>query len=563
MAVLRSLFRKVLGESATEQSAALGEPAAEQSAATASSTVDAVSPVVEDPAIVLVHDFADAQPVAILGYDFTTPDVLRAAIAFGFQPIALYAPDGAAAPGSAISIARAAVAALGVTPQPSFLGADLAIEVLDEGTFGRLLAERGIPILVGAYGLRERDYFRDNLLFARNHLKFEGQILHPAFLADYYRNPNRRYAIIGFPGSGNMIFQNIYAKLFPPQSVPMWAKEPLSAVIAQFALSYWSSLSNMIADAFDDAGRWQHVAGPSHARYGAMYLGLRDQMAPAVVAGLPMRSHVWSNPWHTSHEPLTSESIAFFDKQNFHITQIWRHPLDLIVSNAAKITSAVGDRAPQLLLQNDDWMESILDDVEAYCKLIVEHKDAVSSLRYEELLATPVPMIRRMAEILDVTCDDGRAEEIWSSLDGRPLSASGHLWDPRAGKWREFIPARLARRIRGSRLREYAEAMGYEMPLEAFEGTRAELPSHKCKPLDVAWQDARWESSTGKRHAIMHPKLYREQDSKIGLLMISAREFEAPMERLRRSPVLADVLSAGRLKPWPEAPLIAEFLGLR
>src|SRR5690606_24636284 len=114
---------------------------------------------------------------------------------------------------------------------------------------------------------------------------------------------------------------------------------------------------------------------------------------------------------------------------------------------------------------------------------------------------------------------------IWVALEGKPLSGPGHLWDPRAGKWREFISPRFAKKIVNSRLREYAETMGYELPAEAFVGNRSDIPPHKCNPLDLAWQDGRWASSTGKRHAIQHPDLYRLHDKAAGLLLVCGRRF--------------------------------------
>jgi hypothetical protein len=506
------------------------------------------------------------RPIAILGYDFNTPDVLRTAIAFGFTPVLLHAPNGAVAAGTRIVISPEEIEALGIRPTRNFQGGSINIEVVDDIEFCQRVNQLELVVVVGSYGLRDRDYFRDSLLYARNRLKLKGQLLHPGFLADFYRSPNRRFAIIGFPGSGNMIFQNICSALSPAPSVPIWAADPLSAAVSQFALSYWFSLSAFLSGAFDEAGRWQDAAAPSHMRNGAIYIDLRDRASPAVVAGLPQRSYVWSNPWHTSHEPLTDHSLKFFAEQNFQVIQILRHPLDVIVSNAAKITALSGDRAPQVLLQNDDWVAAMLASVGEYYEHMNDHhtSNEVEFLRYEELLASPNAVIRRLASILGVECNEAKADEIWAALGKATLSQDrGHRWDPRAGKWREFISPRFAKRIVESPLCKYARNFGYEIHEESFTGQRAAVPVHKSDIFDIAWQDARWESSTGKQPAILHADVYRVHDQENDLLMVCSKSYAPIMESIRHSTVFLDMLAAARIIPWREPSLIAPYLKLK
>jgi len=362
-----------------------------------------------------------------------------------------------------------------------------------------------------------------------------------------------------------MIVQNICWQLRSAPPTPFWARTQLAAALTQFAMSYWNSLRRILASAFDDHGRWQDVSAPTHLRFGGIFIALRDVNSPVIIGGLPQRSYTWANPWHVGHEPLTMQTLSFLTSQNFHVMPVMRHPLDLVVSNAAKITIASGERTPQLLLQNDAWMDNLLKAVEAYYAELAEHQGAsgITLIRYEELLASPVRVIRQIAEVLGVKCNDGDAGRLWEKLGNKPVVGIGHLWDPRAGKWKEFIPARYAERIRASHLRECAEALGYRLEAEDFKGTRSEISPNACDPMYLALEEGRWQCLTGKQPAITHPDVYRVVDQKSGLLMVCSNQYAETMERLRNSPVLRDLLAAGQLGSGSEPPLVEDLLELR
>lgn len=498
-----------------------------------------------------VHGDRPPQPIAIFGYDAGTPNLLSAARAVGFEPTFVHAPDGGIS-GDEIVVA-----------EPG--GRHLRVPAVGAEDFRRAVEEKDVPVIMGAVCGGDGDVIAAAIQQSRAALNLSSGMHHPAVLSDNHRNPNQRFAIIGFPGSGNMIVQNVCWRLKPAPRRPFWGRDPVSARVTGDALSYWSALNAELETAFDAEGRWQTVAGPTHMRYGNVYISVRDYKTEVLIAGLPQRSFTWANPWHTGHEPLTAKTRDFFTARNFHILQILRHPLDLVVSNAAKITIASGERVPQLLLQNDRWMDGMLKAVEAYYAGIADHLGAlgVSFVRYEALMADPVRTIRHLAEILGVRCTDDNALNIWTELGNKPLASVGHMWSPGAGKWRKFIPPRFSERIRASRLREYAEEAGYRMDAEDFEGTDVEMPSNVCDPMYLAWEEGRWELLTGKPCAIEHPAIYRLHDDESGLLWVGAREYEATMERLRHSKRLEDLLAAGRPLAPSEPPLVADLLGLR
>jgi len=140
--------------------------------------------------------------VAILGYDSNTPAVLKIAIALGLQPVALHAPNGAIEAGTTLRLSRREIEDFGGDPGGSATADSVSIDVVSRDDFARALADESITLLIGATETADRDWFRENVLLARNRLWFTGKILHPACFCDHYRYPDRRFAMIGFPGSG-------------------------------------------------------------------------------------------------------------------------------------------------------------------------------------------------------------------------------------------------------------------------------------------------------------------------------------------------------------------------
>lgn len=507
------------------------------------------------------HALGPPQPVAVLGYDAQTPEILDAAIATGCAPVLLHAPDGTIPVGSRVRPRGQALWRMRLFSRFSCRGHGEGIDVVNANAFRRSVRQSDIPVLLGCIGRTGRNSVGRLLSYAREVLGLTGDVLHPVVLCDRYSNPHKRFAVIGFPGSGNMIVQNICQELLPSSGHPIWARDPLSAKLTSYALSYWGSLREQIAHAFDNDDCPQVVAGPTHMRYGNFYLSMRDHPIEVFVAGLPQRSHVWANPWHSGHEPLTAKTLEHFSEQNFHLLQILRHPLDLVVSNAAKITVASGERVPELLLQNDDWMEGMLQAVEVYYAGIAENQNAsgVTLLRYEALMADPVRTIMQLAELLGVECAESGAGAIWSALSNRPLAGAGHKWAPGAGKWRTFIPRRFVDRIRASRLREYAEAVGYRFEATDFEGSRDAIPENVCNDMYLAWEDGRWEVITGKPRALVHSDVCRVHDEESGLLALGARQYELAIDRLVQSSDLRNLMAAGKGDAW-EPPLLSAFL---
>ena len=411
----------------------------------------------------------------------------------------------------------------------------------------------GAPILVMDTTAADQDRFIAARQRLREEWQLENRILHPSFLCDYHRRPSPHYLITGFPGSGNMAFQNVLDRIVRhPAFLPMAQSErdPLDHVLAQHALWYWYSLSGTILSRYGSE-RESDVSGPTHMRYGTLNVRVKGQTI--VFCGLPQRSYAWANPWSSNHEPVTRSMLDFFEAQSFTVIYILRHPLDVLVSDAAKMTVSSGRRAPTVMLANPEWLAGALERMVGYLRGVVENRARLYLPRYEDLLRDPAGTVSDMSSALGRRIGAADCQAIWKEIDGRDLSHSNHRWDPREGKWLEFVPRSAAGQIEQSGLVELAAELGYPIDL-----TRLEERTPDPEGIDfqfLAGTDHRWYAPTGKRPAYMHPSVRSERVSGVRLICAS-HQFERAHELLS-SPLMLDLLAASRLDTWGEPSEIA------
>ena len=469
-------------------------------------------------------------------------EILKACSALGFAPVGIHDPSRPTLEDVVVEDRR-------LVPLPRRAK---RVRSLSEGEFRELARETGAPIVLVDVALSDRDHFREGILRLRNAFGLRNRVLHPSFLCDYYRSTHTRYLITGFPGSGNMAFQNALDRIVRSRSFAPDTRGPdaLHDTMVRNALWYWQSLSGTVLGWLDDAGRTSELSGPTHVRYGNFFVHLGSG-APVVLSGLPQRSYVWANPWTSTHEPLTTEMLDFFDQQSFRVIHILRHPLDVLVSNAAKISVEAGRRAPLALISDPSWLRPALSRLVQYLRLaLAQQHRAVVTVRYEDLLAHPARCIADLSGALGSRLPTAECESIWKEIDGRTLSGDvGHFWDPRAGKWREHIPSRCREAIEQSGIVELAERLGYIIDLEALDDLRdagAELD-----PYLLAVADARWQPPIGKPPAYRHADLRNERLESGVRLIAPASCFDRCSAGLG-GPLLRDMLDASSLEPWRE-----------
>lgn len=417
------------------------------------------------------------------------------------------------------------------------------IPALDEQAFLRAAADPDVEIIAGAYGQRERDHFLRVLLYCKNKLKIKRWLRHPAYMLDRLSINCDGYICTGYPGSGNMLIQNILAHLTRHKQNANWNNAENSAARA-YAFSYWSTLSNYIESHFYSNGFWKSYTGPTHEKYGSLYFNLDGPEGQSVITGLPANAHFWANPWTSSHEPPTASGIDFFEKYGCKFIYIIRNPLDILVSLAGKMTWAGKERAVDWLIDNPKWFEDALQSITYYFQQAKENRDRLVLAHYENFLNSPAQSIIDFAIAIGSPINEHEAKTMWESLSGASLTAdAGHYWQPSEGKWMKYIPVEYKRMIKNTGIISLAREFGYTIDLAHLKRRHGDARLTKMPDNAIlALEETRFFSGTGKQHSITSSDTVVIKDKK--LVAATYKMHEEQFRRLLGSDIFSWVLNA-------------------
>lgn len=481
--------------------------------------------------------------VVIVGADPDLINTIHMCLSAYLVPIGVHYLPGDSLPPSDIAIEPRLISGAANQNKKYLESLPRHIPVFDAAAFLRWSSHEDVEILAGAYGLRERDHFMRVLLYCKNKLQINRPVRHPAYMLDRLSFNGNGFVCAGYPGSGNMLVQNILQKLTCTLNTSN-ADDRVRDAAKIYALYYWSSLSNYIESQFYNHGFYKSHSAPTHAKYGSLYLDLDQSNEQSIMAGLPMGAHFWANPWTSSHEPPTDAAIDYFYRYGFRFIFVVRNPLDIIVSVAGKYTWAAKQRAAGWLIDNSHWFEDALKNVVYYYQQAKRNREKLVIVQYEDFLSRPIEAIHAFSKAIDITINDDTAASIWSDLSGASLSAdSGHYWAPSEGKWQKYIPADYKKLIRNSGIIELAREFGYIIDLNCLSRIKESQKLEKVPENDIlALEENRFNFCSGKAHSIFSDAVVVIEDKNIRVA--TYKKYEKPFRDLLESPVFSWLLDA-------------------
>lgn len=261
-----------------------------------------------------------------------------------------------------------------------------------------------------------------------------------------------RVMCLGFPGSGNVLTQSIIYRLLP-KFVHRCASFPSAVQLVLEQQAMWKRIISEGLGVSED----EIVFLPQDLNHVSIRVTCQDKRFLDIYnANCPH--------WHTalavpSHVLPSAAELENWIARGGVCVIVQRHPLDTIVSCAAKIL-----RPPSRLLADLNWFRMAARTMGHYLDQLKPLAEKSLIVTYENLLGQPDEQIPRLAEFLgaEVSAEDTKA--IWDEIGMRPLVSdqafnrtNTHFFKPGYGKWMthltrdhaEIIEAEdLVRRIR-------------------------------------------------------------------------------------------------------------------
>lgn len=328
----------------------------------------------------------------------------------------------------------------------------------------------GLPVVVTARGPTGEDCFADAVLHLANEFDVPSRLLHPAFLADRLRlDYSGHVLLLGFPGAGSIAFEQVITPLLDRQPVHHGPAEKLFAGLAREY--HANALLPTVDHLFTLGGRYASVESTVRGDQIRIDMQLSHERF-ATVWGLRSKRRLYQR-LHPSHEPLTDETFRSCRSMNRTILVAVRHPMDIIVSSAARLY-----RSPRRILANLEWFRAMAVLVKEYYEGILARHNGVTLLRYEDLLSHPADTIRSVGRAMNIDVDHQDAAAVWERAAARAASsvvASGDdgTWPTRPGTWREFCCDRHVRIVAQLGYGPFLGALGYDETLPTGSGSNA------------------------------------------------------------------------------------------
>ena len=159
----------------------------------------------------------------------------------------------------------------------------------------------------------------------------------------------RRAVVNGFPGAGNVLAERICSALLKTAGLLMeqprvgggnQACDSGSTVNRAFG-SRLSWLLSRLPDALPRGREWESFF--SHGATGSVvFVAIRDPDF-LLVSGLELNAYI-NTAVHATHELPSRGSYAFYAEQGLQVIPVVRHPLDILVSFASKLSPSLAQR---------------------------------------------------------------------------------------------------------------------------------------------------------------------------------------------------------------------------
>jgi len=182
-----------------------------------------------------------------------------------------------------------------------------------------------------------------------------------------------------------------------------------------------------------------------------------------VVYDVPSDRHTGLQAFPTHSRPYR-RAVDFFAAAAAPCVGVVRHPLETLLSGANKI-----ERPARPVLDGPHYLDQAAADLADWTAHLLANRDRVHVVRYEDLAARRIDVLRGMAAFAGQPVSEGEAAALFDRFLNRNLTSATekHFYRGGSDKWRRELEPRDLRRILAHLPAEVFTAFGYEVPTDA------------------------------------------------------------------------------------------------
>jgi hypothetical protein len=267
---------------------------------------------------------------------------------------------------------------------------------------------------------------------------------------------NKLVGVYGYPGSGNILFQNIIRNLLQLEIIhlPELHLHNLIGDYLNLQQSFFRYVGRTLRNNVETV---EFVSG--HFEKMAVHISYRTGHALELS---PIPCHMaLQAPVINSHDPR-EQDMQTMRQLGYRFFLIKRHPLETLLSTASK---ASGNK-PEQALDNPDWIVPAANLLCSWYEQVLPSFHFFTVVAYEDLIHGP-KYLRDFARQIGVNISDKDIDSIWQEYGFKSLVDAKdyqHFWKGGSGKWKTYFQPQHLKTLNDIGFFTLFPKLGYELP---------------------------------------------------------------------------------------------------
>ncbi|MGB0370721.1 MAG: sulfotransferase domain-containing protein [Opitutales bacterium] len=328
------------------------------------------------------------------------------------------------------------------------------LNVTDSSAIEKLVGE-GIPLVITAKSARGVSVFSE--IHRQLVCQFPGiKVLHPLALFPFVCSDLSEYRFInGFPGSGNTVFRNLINRASAlrerSSEFEFWKKsaEDYNAWVEDCCHKMYGFMFSRKTSA---PGGFKWVTSRNLDSADARFMNRESILA---IRPVPFMDLI-QRGYRLGHSFFEEVDYRWLSERKLDVYFILRHPLDVLVSLAAKVwnqnvwrgevsSGGISREQRNILsqghLNSEVWFKDYLEQCVVFQEEVVLKGNQFSLLRYEDLMEDPKKVVSEILKSLGLAPETNAVNELIDSTLMKPIVSTNraHYNAPGCGKWKNLL----------------------------------------------------------------------------------------------------------------------------